>query len=87
MTKPIILKHNGVILTDFGFDSCYIDDIDILDDESIQRITKAVQFRPVPDYRDFEYGIGGFSGDKSFKIKNIYFADNDTSIIVKVSEV
>ena len=84
----IICKHNGTILNDYGFDNIFIEleQNKELTSELKKQIISRIQFRNT-DKCDFEYGIGGVSGDEYFKIKNMNFANNNTSIIVKVSKV
>jgi len=78
----IIVKHNGEILDDYGYGEKEIDDKIALSNEEIKKI---LQFRATEHY-DFEYGIGGSISDRYFKIKSIKLADNNTQVIVKVSE-
>ena len=75
----ITVNHNGEILDEFGFDKLFIDKF------SEENVIKRLQFRPTKTY-DFEYGIGGSPIDRYFKIKSIKLANNDTEIVVKVSE-
>jgi len=86
----IIIKHNGLVLTDYDYDNLYINNIiiknNVITNDSIEKIKKRIQFRETENY-DFEYGIGGHISDKYFKIKSIKPQNNDTEIIVKVSEI
>jgi len=88
----IIIKHNGRVLSEYGFDSKSIpnENISIIDNKltkiSKDRIKEIVQFRP-SEHADFEYGIGGFVGDEYYKIKDIKLQNNNTEILVKVSKV
>ena len=82
----IVCKHNGIILTEYGFDNIEIEDIKELTESNLEMIKERIRFRPSDAY-DFEYGIGGFVGDEYYKIKNIKFSDNNTKIVVRVSKI
>ncbi len=82
----VVVKHNGTILNEYGMDNIQIDKITKITPENFKIIKERLQFRPT-EYSDFEYGIGGWIGDKHFKIKNIQLQNNDTEVIVRVSKV
>ncbi|MCK5536511.1 MAG: hypothetical protein KAI79_06775 [Bacteroidales bacterium] len=82
----IICKHNGNILTDYGFGNIEIDEIVELTEKNLEMVKERIRFRATDTY-DFEYGIGGFVGDEYYKIKNIKFSNNDSEIIVRVSKI
>ena len=81
----VTVKHNGEILDDFGYGEKEIDDEIVFSNDMEEKIKHILQFRATEDY-DFEYGIGGCGFDRYFKIKSIKLPNNNTQIIVKVSE-
>jgi len=82
----IICKHNGIILDKYHCENLEIENVNELDEKTVDRIISIVRWRPTKNY-DLEYGIGGFVCDEFYSIKHIAFSNNDTEIIVKLSKV